>query len=666
MVLPARESVMLRLLLCSSALLLGTSAPLLAQAKKPAPPPEVTQAEKDDLAERAAKLRAAVTELSATAKGPLARQIVDVEIFAKAVEWAVRHNEYPVANSVKTIQQAADLGEKRIATFRSGGAAQLATGPGRTVLGYRSKIDDSVQPYAVTLPRDFDPKLPKRWPLYVVLHGRSDNVDEAVFLRQHEGKPAPESQTWIQLDVHGRGNNAYRWGGEADVLEAIADVVRRFTIDERRITLWGFSMGGAGAWHLGLHHPGKWASVGAGAGFTDTYRYQKIATPLPSPIDETLRIYDAVGYAMNLSDVPFITYGGEVDPQLLASQVMQEEAKLAGSPLEMIIGPMMGHKFDPESEKTFQAFLAKHNKAGRSLPGERTELRFATWTLKYNQCDWLTIEEQAEPYERSVVESKLDGETLKLETLNVAALSVDRGIANEIAIDGSDPVDLNAAGAGRLPDVLFVKGEKGWEALDYDDSLEFQSNPGLRKRHNLQGPIDDAFMERFVCVRGTGTPWSPEHQKWADGTLARHEREFDKWMRAQVRVVADKNLSETDIEDSNLILFGDPGSNSVLAKILDKLPIGWTQEKLTVAGKEYDPASHGVALIYPNPLNPRKYVVLNSGHTFHEKEFRASNAQLYPRLGDIAVLQFSPPAEGKAASETPVYSQIFNAEWKLD
>lgn len=641
---------------------------LFAQPKKPAPPPEVTAAEKKALAERAATLREQVDAVAATAKGPLARRIVDLEIFPKAVDWAVRHDEYPVANSVKTIQQTADLGEKRIAAFKEGDAAATAFAmtPGRHVLGYRSKVDDSVQPYAVTLPKDFDAKAPKRWPLYVVLHGRSDNVNEAVFIRQNEGKPAPDHQTWIQLDVHGRGNNAYRWAGETDVFEAMADVIRRYSIDERRMTLWGFSMGGAGAWHLGLHHPGKWASVGAGAGFTDFYRYQKVAMPLPSPQDEMLRIYDAVGYAMNLSDVPFITYGGEEDPQLLASQLMQEEAKLAEAPLEMIIGPKMGHKFDPESEKTFQAFLAKHNQTGRPLPGERTRLRFATWTLKYNQCDWLTIEEQTEPYEKSTVESDMDGETLRLETLNVSALSVDRGIANQISIDKSEPIDLNAAGDGRLPDVVFVLDEGGWEALDYDDSIDFQANAGLRKRHNLQGPIDDAFMERFVCVRATGAAWSTPLQKWSDSVLARHEREFDKWMRARPVVVDDKDLSDERIEDSNLILFGDPGSNSVLAQVLDKLPIRWTKEKLTVAGKDYDPQTHGPVLIYPNPLNRRRYVVINSGHTFHEKEFRASNAQLYPRLADIAVIEFAPTKGTESYAEKPVFSDYFGASWTLD
>ncbi len=63
--------------------------------------------------------------------------------------------------------------------------------------------------------------------------------------------------------------------------------------------------------------------------------------------------------------------------------------------------------------------------------------------------------------------------------------------------------------------------------------------------------------------------------------------------------------------------------------------LDWSKEELTFAGTTYNPDRHSLGLIYPNPLNPRRYVVLNSGHTFHEPEFRASNAQLYPRLGDV-------------------------------
>ncbi|MCX7421843.1 MAG: hypothetical protein NT013_20160 [Planctomycetia bacterium] len=119
------------------------------------------------------------------------------------------------------------------------------------------------------------------------------------------------------------------------------------------------------------------------------------------------------------------------------------------------------------------------------------------------------------------------------------------------------------------------------------------------------------------------------------------------------------------IADKNLVLFGDPGSNAVIARILEELPVKWTQNSIEVAGKKYNPAQHGLSLIYPNPLNPNRYVVINSGHSMHDAEFIGTNALLFPRLGDIAVQKFSAQTEGRFA-ETTEWSSLFNSKWKLD
>jgi hypothetical protein len=105
-----------------------------------------------------------------------------------------------------------------------------------------------------------------------------------------------------------------------------------------------------------------------------------------------------------------------------------------------------------------------------------------------------------------------------------------------------------------------------------------------------------------------------------------------------VRIEDDTEVTDEDIEGSHLILFGDPGSNRVLARVLAGLPLTWTESALHLAG-EHPAADHAPALIAPNPLNPLRYVVVNSGHTFGAKEFAGSNAQLYPRLGDYAVFR---------------------------
>ena len=249
---------------------------------------------------------------------------------------------------------------------------------------------------------------PRRWPLYVVLHGRNGKLNEVSFINQHEGKAVPKEQTWIQIDVFGRVNNAYRWGGEVDVFEAMKDVKRRVRVDDRRIALWGFSMGGAGAWHLAVHHPSQWVAAGGGAGFVDFYKYQKRKEQLPGVQHKLLSIYDADKYALNLANIPFVTYGGEKDPQLLASKIMKEQADLLDVPLKMIVGPNMGHKFDDKSKKEFMAFLAKHVEKGRpAFPGSKS-IRFTTSTTKYNKCEWLTVEELVELYKPAVVDAEVD------------------------------------------------------------------------------------------------------------------------------------------------------------------------------------------------------------------------------------------------------------------
>ena len=631
-------------------------------AAQPAPPADTARLKTQlrALQTQVDQLRAAAADSS---DRHAQRWVADVAVYAKAVSWILRHDEFYKPNYVQQAQAALTTGNARAATLQKAGPAWNLQA-GTTIRGYTSRVDGSVQPYALTLPENIDPKSGKRWPLYVKLHGRAGQMNEVNFIARHDGKPLPSGQTWIQLDVFGRTNNAYRWSGETDVFEAIQDVERRFRIDGRRVTLHGFSMGGAGAWHLGLHHPARWSSVGPGAGFVDFYNYQNQKQKRPLYQHRTLGIYDALDYALNAHNVPICTYGGELDKQLVASTSMVDAAGQLKVPIKLLIGPKMGHKFHPDSFREFMAFHAEKSRAGRQRSPGRRDIRFVTRTLKYNSCDWLTVEEMLEQYVPATVESRMDDNgVLKVQTRNVATLQIARGVSQLVEIDG-ELLPLENAADGLLPGVYYEWDGKQWYVMDYQQSKAFPDNRERRKRRDLQGPIDDAFMGPFVCVRGTGQPWSANHQKWSTWTLARFEQEFDKWLRGRVPVVDDSQVSEQMIRDKHLVLFGDPGSNSVLARVLKDLPLQWDESSLTIAGKRYATTDHGLSLIFPNPLNPRKYVVLNSGHTFHEPDFKASNSWLFPRLGDVAVQKFSENKSG-GFQETIVWAEIFNGGWFL-
>ena len=100
----------------------------------------------------------------------------------------------------------------------------------------------------------------------------------------------------------------------------------------------------------------------------------------------------------------------------------------------------------------------------------------------------------------------------------------------------------------------------------------------------------------------------------------------------------------------------------MLARIADRLPVKWTAEGL-VAGKDrYPAATHAPILIYPNPLNPKKYVVLNSGFTFREFDY-LNNARQTPKLPDYAVVDTTTPPDSRYPGKI-VLAGFFDEEWR--
>lgn len=576
----------------------------------------------------------------------------DTAVYGKAVAWALRHpEEFYTADYTQNAYKALEVAEQRLTALESG-ATSWTEDKGYVVRAYRSRVDGSLQPYGLLIPESYNGQ-PTR--LDVWLHGRGGTLTEVSFIAAHdpgfphdEALSVPGSQNYIQLDVFGRTNNAYRWAGETDVYEALDDVRRRYNIDPDRITLRGFSMGGAGAWHIGLHNPSQWAAVEAGAGFNETLIYAKQAD-LPAYQMAALTIYDVYRYALNAFNVPTVGYGGEIDPQLQASVNVREQLQEEGFAFAQdqfrwttadlralfLIGPQTEHRWHPESKDESSAFIDAN--LPRTVPDR---VRFVTYTTAYPDAYWVRVEGLDSHYERAEIDAQRGPGGVVIKTTNVRALSLTAS-SRAYEIDGQ-----TVSGAQANP--YFVKSNGIWSAGKLS---------GLQKRPGLQGPIDDAFRGAFLVVRPTGTPIAPASHAAAMKRMERFQNEFAKWMRGDVPVVNDADLTAEQIAANNIVLFGDPGSNQVLARILDDLPpLEWTAEALKVAGQNYDVAANLPVLIYPNPLNPDRYVVVNSGHTFGETEFRGTNALLFPRLGDWAVLS--------AADESTVAAGLFDEQWR--
>src|SRR5207245_8099893 len=101
--------------------------------------------------------------------------------------------------------------------------------------------------------------------------------------------------------------------------------------------------------------------------------------------------------------------------------------------------------------------------------------------------------------------------------------------------------------------------------------------------------------------------------------------------RGEARVRDDSEVTDADVASSNLVLWGDAASNKVLARIAAKLPLRWEGGSLVAGKRKFAADNNAPILIYPNPLNPNRYVVLNSGFTFREYDY-LNNARQIPKL----------------------------------
>jgi dienelactone hydrolase len=647
---------------------------LLTAQNTYAPPPvsEPDDATKKEITARADKLQQRLNELQR--KGVRDPILGDVAVYLKAATFITRHNEfYGDKAGAWTLDVLAD-GLLRATQAAQGEAPWLVRTGATSARAYRSNVDGSLQPYAVTLPAEYGRDQARAWPIHVVLHGRDTGLTEVKFLHEHNGDAAaPKGQNWVQIDIFGRGNNAYRWAGEADVLEAIEHFLaverasgRDKLLDLSRVVLRGFSMGGAGTWHLGLHRPSEWCVIGPGAGFTTTHGYvADLPEKLPAYQEACLHIYDAVGYAENASDVPVVAYSGEKDKQKAAADTIEARLKELGIPMTHLVAPGLAHEFPADWRAKAQAEYAKYVEKGR--PEYAKKVRFVTYTLKYSACDWVTLMALDRHYQKASVDAEVSEDKFTLKTANVRLMNLRLpagGVGNAvITIDGQKvEAAPYPAESGSRKVYLQRRGDK-WSAVLPEKLLTDQGRRPY-KAPDLCGPIDDAFTGAFVCVHGTGKPWHEATQKYADASLKRFQAEWSKYLRGDLPIKDDTDVTPEDIANRSLILFGDPASNSLIGQVLDALPLEWTKEKIVLGGETVSAADHVPVLIYPSPLNPRRYVVLNSGHTFHAADFQGTNALLYPRLGDYAVLKPAPTEKDPAAAEV-VTAGLFDDWWQV-
>lgn len=680
---------------------------------RPIPPLgiEVPAEVREGIVQALAPLQQAVEQLRKD-KNPIAQKYLpDVEIFSRAVEIALNENGFFEPADFDRAKELIAEGLRRSEVLLKNDLLRNATPQtekghmywwwpenGLTVRGFRSQLDGSVQPYGVVL--NGPPGRPSERRADVWCRGRSEKGLELQFLstRMKNRDPAPANGVGMMIHPFGRYCNANKLAGEIDTLEAIEHAKAQYPIDSHRIAMRGFSMGGAAAWHMAVHYPDRWFAATPGAGFSETPDFLKVFQSeelKPYWFEEKLwQMYDCPVWVENLKLVPTIAYSGQLDKQKQAADIMAKASwnlpELDRFELTHIVAPNTAHTIAPEARQEIERRLELLD-PGKERPSVPTSFSFTTPTLRYNRAHWLAIDALKEHWVPSkiavntILTPEDNGQGIQMIEITVfpspgisqftidLPTSVWEPVGNmKVRVVSTrkikrDAAEVEATDIGefwvrrrsdRSLHATFRDNGTEWEVVS---PLESETQP-LRKRPGLQGPIDDALMSPFLFVKPSGQGWHSETDQWVQSEFDRAVKEWHRQMRGNVRIKSSEELTPADLQNYNLILWGDPKSNPTIAKVLDasvplkmdsqeqsqsKMPISWTSESVAIGqNPQRSSKGHIPVLVYPNPLATHRYVVFNSSFTYREYDY-LNNARQVPKLPDWAIIDLTTPPNGR-------------------
>jgi hypothetical protein len=427
---------------------------------------------------------------------------------------------------------------------------------------FKSEIDGSIQPLLVRVPKDYTPV--KSWPLLVTLHGFGDGPILA-----------PGIEKILQIGPYGRGSVWYEGIGERDVFECIEIAKRLFSIDSDRVYLCGFSMGGTATFDLGFKHPDVWAACVPVCGRCDSLDLVSNARYLPFWINTGSR---DIMMPLKYSKAAF-----DKARQLGFSQWKYTEHKT------------MGHDFSVNWKEIEEWLLTKTRTTNPKM------ISFRTKDIRFNRAYCLEITEIERYGKTAQIDIDVEGQKIFVKNENVSNYTLK---LSDVIINTAQRVQIIENG------VLIHDG-----FLDRNGCFVKASgdNRVVSKRAGLSGPLWDIYSDFCLLVYGTNSK---------DKSLIKASRRcaerfaYPPWMsKVNFKMVSDKEISKKEIATNNVVLFGNPETNEVLARMIGKLPVRVDGSSVFTKNMMYSGDNIGFLLIYPNPSNQEKYLAVFSGNT---------------------------------------------------
>ncbi|MFW6159428.1 MAG: prolyl oligopeptidase family serine peptidase, partial [Planctomycetota bacterium] len=512
---------------------------------------------------------------------------------------------------------------------------------------YLSMIDDSPQPYYLHVPRGHDGRT--RLPLIVYLHGYSPDLNKLNWgMIPRDLLHYCDDHGYYLVAPFGRSNTDFQGIGEADVLRVLMRVNKLLPVRADRVFLFGYSMGGMGVFTIGAHHPDLWAGIVSVSGRADYYLWHELDREKVEPYKRHL-IDREFGAEMlgNFKSLPVLMYHGGGDSLVKVEQPRRMKRKLDALEADVTLNILPGRDHWIMSRVLADDTVFDWMNRQRRDPWPR-RIDFKTYSIQYRSAHWVTILELERWGRPARVRATLNAEktAMAVTTTNVASIRLDLGKH----LVGDKP-DLTVRIDGKEHRVT-EPGPRTFDLADREHAGE------LRKTPRVCGPAKQVYARRFLMVFGAG------EAKKADVERLRSEVQSAaaEWYQFAKSIPLRKlgvQVTEDDIEQANLILYGTPGRNKVLKRVADRLPIRITDDGFTFQGKTYDNQTHGLVMVYPNPLNPDRLLMVRSGLPYGEA---LPPNHKYDLLPDFVIFK-----EGTDYDDTDraVVAGFFDRDWQV-
>ena len=362
---------------------------------------------------------------------------------------------------------------------------------------FRTPVDGSVQYYGVRRPSAFDEAADSA--LVLSLHGAGvEAIGQA---------RAYSSRDWTYLVAPtNRRPYGFDWEewGHLNALASLDDAMERFRIDPTRVYLTGHSMGGHGTWHVGVHHPGRFATLGPSAGWSSFYSYTGATRPTGA-LARSRAQSETMDYIGNLARRGvYIIHGGADDN--VPVREGRDMAAAVGEVTDDLVyheEPGAGHWWDGDAAPGADCvdwpplfeFMETH-----VLDPVELDFEFRSPGPWYSaRHAYVTIQSASSPSEDVVIRSEqLEATRVALTTTNVRSLEIDgEALADRdvttIEVDG-EPFELD--------------GEPLWVG------------PVDGKWVEVSGPFNQVFQRPFCYVYPDGDRMMADYAAFAVGDWA--------------------------------------------------------------------------------------------------------------------------------------------------